>query len=99
VLVHEIRLGYNRYAGLRTNEDNRLGNVVKQLGIPQGGDHGVQPTSTLNGGLPSISITGFNGIGGGTPQWRGDNTINAVDSLTWVHNRHTIKFGADYSFT
>ena len=95
-LIHEIRLGYNRYAGLRTNEDGQLGNLVKQLGIPQGGDYGVQPTSSLNGGLPSISITGFNGIGGGTPQWRGDNTINAVDSLTWVHNRHTIKFGADY---
>ena len=95
-LIHELRLGYNRYAGLRTNEDNQDGDVVKQLGIPQGGAYGVQPTGSLNGGLPSISITGIAGIGGGVPQWRGDNTINLVDSLTWVHGRHTVKFGADY---
>jgi hypothetical protein len=95
-LINELRLGYNRYAGLRSNEDNQLGNVVNQLGIPQGGSYGVQPTGSENGGLPSISITGFNGIGGGVPQWRGDNTINLVDSLTYVHGRHTVKVGADY---
>ena len=97
-LIQELRLGYNRYAGLRTWEDNQLGDVVAQLGIPQGGQYGVQPTGTSNGGLPSISITGISGIGGGTPQWRGDNTINLVESVTWVHGKHTLKFGADYQY-
>lgn len=95
-LINEFRIGYNRYSGLRNNEDNNLGNVVQQLGIPQGGDYGVQPTNNVNGGLPSISITGLSSIGGGTPQWRGDNTINVVNAVTWVRGSHTVKFGGDY---
>lgn len=97
-VVNELRLGYNRYSGLRYYEDNELGNVVAQLGIPQGGAYGVQPTNSVNGGLPSISIPGIAGIGGGTPQWRGDNTIHVVDSLTWVKGAHTYKFGGDYQY-
>ncbi|MCX6593250.1 MAG: carboxypeptidase regulatory-like domain-containing protein [Acidobacteria bacterium] len=97
-LINEFRIGYNRYSGLRNNEDNALGNVVQQLGIPQGGLSGVQPTNSVNGGLPGISITGISGIGGGTPQWRGDNTINIVNALTWVRLKHTLKFGGDYQY-
>jgi hypothetical protein len=97
-LINEVRLGYNRYAGLRYWEDNRLGNLMPQLGIPQGGDYGVQPPNSWNGGLPGISITGISSIGGGTPQWRGDNTYNVVDALTWVHRTHTFKFGGDYQY-
>lgn len=97
-VINEFRIGYNRYSGLRTNEDNALGNLMPSLGIPQGGDFGVQPTNSSNGGLPSISITGYSGIGGGTPQWRGDNTINLVNSLSWVRGKHTFKFGGDYQY-
>ncbi|WP_031498300.1 TonB-dependent receptor [Bryobacter aggregatus] len=97
-LINDFRIGYNRYSGLRNNEDNALGNLVAALGIPQGGDFGVQPTNGVNGGLPGISITGITGIGGGTPQWRGDNTINLVNSLTLVRNKHTYKFGGDYQY-
>lgn len=100
-LINEFRIGYNRYSGLRYQEDNQFGNIVSQLGIPQGGDYGVQPTNNVNGGLPGISVSGVNGltgIGGGTPQWRGDNTINIVNALTWVKGKHTYKFGADYQY-
>ncbi len=98
-LINEFRIGYNRYSGLRYYEDNALGNVVAQLGIPQGGAYGVQPTNNVNGGVPSISVAGVNGLSGigtSTPQWRGDNTINIVNALTWVTGKHTYKFGFDY---
>lgn len=97
-VINDFRIGYNRYSGLRNNEDNELGNLVSQLGIPQGGDFGVQPTNSVNAGLPGISITGTSGIGGGTPQWRGDNTINLVDAVTIVRNKHTIKLGGDHQY-
>lgn len=99
-LVNELRLGYNRLAGLKQNQDYVLGDQVAALGLPQGGVYGLEPTTKLNGGIPAISMTGAyaaTGIGqAGNPQWRGDNTFNYVDSLTWVKGRHTIKFGGDY---
>jgi hypothetical protein len=96
-LINEFRVGYNRLAGLKLNEDSKLGDQVKALGLPQGGDYGLEPTTALNGGIPGISITGLSGIGSsGNPQWRADNTFNIVESLTWVHGRHTLKFGSDF---
>jgi hypothetical protein len=98
-LINEFRVGYNRLAGLKQNEDAKLGNQIAALGLPQGGDYGLEPTIEGNGGIPAVTITGLSGIGqSGNPQWRADNTYNIVDTLTWTHGTHTIKFGSDYQY-
>ena len=99
-LINEVRLGYNRLAGLKLNQDSALGNQVKVLGLPQGGAYGLEPTTELNGGIPAVSVSGVGGVSGigqsGNPQWRADNTFNVVDNLTWVRGRHTLKVGVDF---
>jgi hypothetical protein len=96
-LINEFRLGYNRWYALNLQQDNALGNVVGQLGIPQGGPNGVAVTGPQTGGAPNVTITGLASIGSGnnTPQAREDNTWNLVDAITWTHGGHTFKFGAD----
>jgi len=96
-LINELRLGYNRWYALDLQQDNALGNVIQQLGLPQGGANGFAPTLPQTGGVPSISVTGYASIGSGQnlPQSREDNTFNYVDALTWTHGNHTFKFGAD----
>jgi hypothetical protein len=96
-LINELRLGYNRWYALNLQQDNALGNVISQLGLPQGGPNGLAPTLPQTGGVPSISVTSYAGIGSGQnlPQSREDNTFNYVDALTWTHANHTFKFGAD----
>jgi hypothetical protein len=101
-LINEARAGYNRLAGLKLNQDSALGNQVAALGLPQGGDYGLEPTTELNGGIPAVSVSGIGGVSSigqsGNPQWRADNTFNVVDNVTWTHGRHTSKFGFDYQY-
>jgi len=49
-------------------------------------------------GLPQITVTGAFAFGGinGFPQGRGDNTIIGSDTLSWIHGKHNVKFGAEY---
>ena len=96
-LINELRLGYNRWYALNLQQDNALGDVIKTLGLPQGGPNAFAPTDPQTGGVPQVSVTGFATIGSGQnfPQSREDNTFNYVDALTWTHGAHTFKFGAD----
>ncbi len=86
-LVNEARVGFNRIHIVFAAE-NTLNAAA--LGINSGVDAPI--------GLPQISVTGafsFGGIGG-FPQGRGDDTIIASDTLSWVHGKHSIKFGGEY---
>jgi hypothetical protein len=96
-LINELRIGYNRWYALNLQQDNALGDVIQQLGLPQGGPNAFAPTDPQTGGVPQVSVTGFATIGSGQnfPQSREDNTFNYVDALTWTHGAHTFKFGAD----
>jgi len=96
-IFNEFRGGFNRMDAGYLNQDQKYGNVVGQLGLPQGGSNGLQVTDNGNLGVPYVSIAGFSTIGtNNDPQWRGDNTIHLADGLTWVKGNHTLKFGADY---
>jgi hypothetical protein len=103
-LVNEFRVGFNRMAAGYYNQDMTLGNIVQQLGLPQGPNAlqaynvekcGVDTCSP--GGVPQISISGYSTIGtGNNPQWRGDNTVHLAEDLTWIRGNHTVKFGGDH---
>ena len=87
-LVNETRLGFNRIH--ITFSPNASQNPVS-LGIQNG--------NNFNSGLPQISIggTGIN-LGGpsGFPQGRGDTTAVISDTLNWVHDKHSFKFGTEF---
>jgi len=56
----------------------------------------MEPATSGNLGVPSIGIAGLSSIGtSNNPQWRGDNTVQLSDGLTWVHGSHTAKVGFD----
>jgi outer membrane receptor protein involved in Fe transport len=86
-LVNEARLGYNRIH-IVFNPDNLLN--AANFGINSGVNAPI--------GLPMITVTGAFSFGGvnNLPQGRGDYSAAASDTLSWVHGKHSIKFGGEY---
>jgi hypothetical protein len=94
-LFNELRAGFNRMDASYGNQDASQGNVVGALGLPQGGNY-MEPATNGNLGVPSINIAGISSIGtSNNPQWRGDNTVQVSDGLTFVRGSHTAKVGFD----
>ena len=93
-LIAEARAGYSRLKVLNVQEDYQV-DVVKRLGIQGLTDAGRTP---FNNGAPSVSVSGYAGLGGGTsqPQGRGENTWQYGGAMTWIHGAHTFKFGGDF---
>jgi outer membrane receptor protein involved in Fe transport len=87
-LVNEARLGFNRIH--ITFTPNLQVNPV-DFSINDGLNQAI--------GLPQISITGFNfNIGGpaGFPQGRADTTMVLSDTLSYLHGKHSLKFGGEW---
>jgi hypothetical protein len=94
-LFNELRAGFNRMDAGYGNQDSSQGNVVGALDLPQGGNY-MEPATNGNLGVPSINIAGLSSIGtSNNPQWRGDNTVQLSDGLTFVRGNHTAKVGFD----
>jgi hypothetical protein len=90
-LINEFRLGYNRINSHRY-QLNYNDNISAQLGFP-----GV-PFAPQIGGLPQISINdGTATIGSAEflPAIELQNDYVLAENLTWVHNRHSLKFGTE----
>ena len=53
---------------------------------------------TFHGTLPNFAVSGFRGWGGATniPQFRFANNWQYQDTVTWVHDRHSLRFGVDF---
>jgi outer membrane receptor protein involved in Fe transport len=98
-LMNELRVGANRenvaQLSVRTNTDF----TIESLGIHGmlvGGPNG-RPLRKDEEGFPTLSISGYMGMGDGTAASNLDNsrTYQVVDNITWVRGVHTLKFGAD----
>jgi hypothetical protein len=94
-IVNEARYGYSRFF-------NSIGtflafntNVVSTLGVP-----GLNAGDPVTWGIPAISFNGdgFTGIGDNTdgPYANDNNTLQAIDNLSWIHGKHTFRFGFEY---
>src|SRR6266446_1008174 len=95
-LVNEARFGYSRFY-------NALGtflafgtDVVSALGIPN-----QKSGAPVTWGIPSATFnaTGFQGLGDSTegPFANDNNTLQLVDKLSWIHGKHTFRFGFEYN--
>ena len=94
-LVNEARFGYSRLFNSIGTLSAFTNNVVGALSIP-----GLQAGLSSTWGIPSISLNGdgFSAIGDSTdgPYVIQDNTLQAVDNLSWTKGKHTIRFGVEY---
>jgi hypothetical protein len=90
-LVNEFRLGYNRINSHRL-QLNANTNVAQQLdfpGVPFGQDLGGLPQISINDGTATIGSSGF------LPAIEKQNSYVVTDNLTWIHGRHSAKFGTE----
>jgi hypothetical protein len=93
-LLNEFRAGFDRVSEGVYQQD--IGdNINSQIGLP------TISTNPRDFGLSLISVTGFSPLGDedNNPQHSTSNIYQLNDILTWVHGRHTAKFGVDYRIT
>jgi hypothetical protein len=90
-VVNEFRGGFN---GTQSSSSNKTSAVqsLAQLGFT-----GIPDPPPGSGG-PSFSITGFQSASFGSSSISKGNTLQFIDNLTWIHGRHTLKFGGDYRY-
>jgi hypothetical protein len=106
ILDQQVALGYTHLMGSNKVLDARLGMSRTKAGkwtlsigqndfsIP-----GLQNVpAPVAGGLPQITITGFNAFGRQTtnPQWQDPALIDPKVNFTWVRGSHSFKFGYEY---
>lgn len=89
-LVSEIRLGYNRYKQIRTQEVTddipKIWGISGTTDSPAARDHGY----------PAVRVTNFDAIGkSNLPSDRVDPIYQIIGSITYTNGRHTIKAGGD----
>ncbi len=89
--INQLSLGYDRLRQPRIQQDNYTINFTPLTGVFS------DPTIANNKGLPYTSVSGYATLGSSTslPQDRADNHYDLVDTFTWVHSTHVVKFGAD----
>jgi hypothetical protein len=94
-LVNETRFGYSRLFNSIGTLSAFTTDEVAALNIP-----GLQPGAPATWGIPAITLNGdgFSGIGDNTdgPYVIMDNTLQAVDNLSWIKGKHTFRFGFEY---
>jgi len=90
--VNEVRFGYNRFYETFLPEDHTFNPA--SIGLDTGA--GAQ-----DGGLPTISISGFTSFGATTSDPRGRTDVNwqFIDNFSWKFNKHAVKFGYEFRRT
>jgi hypothetical protein len=93
-LVNEARFGYTRFFNsigtyLAFNTD-----VVSEIGIPN-----FKGGIPVTWGIPNITLIGYSSIGDSTegPYANSNNTMQFVDNVSWIHGKHTFRFGAEFT--
>jgi hypothetical protein len=90
-LINQFRFAYSEFQNPRMTNDQNL-NFLQLFNIT-----GTRFDGPTRSGVPSVSVTGFAGIGEPTnfPQRRTDNTFQFADDVTFTHGNHAFKFGTD----
>ena len=106
ILDQQVALGYTHLFGANKIVDARLGLSKTKAGkytlsigqndftIP-----GLQTVpSNIEGGLPSVAITGFTAFGrqSTNPQWQNPALLDPKVNFTWDKGKHSLKFGYEY---
>jgi outer membrane receptor protein involved in Fe transport len=106
ILDQQVALGYTHLLGANRILDARVGLSRTQAGkytLSIGQNDFTVPglqtvPANIEGGLPSIGITGFTGFGrqSTNPQWQNPAVLDPKVNYTWVKGQHSLKFGYEY---
>jgi hypothetical protein len=90
--VNELRYGWNRFAEGFFPADASF--APSSIGLNTG-------TGAADQGLPIILMGSFAQLGAtsSVPRHRVDSNNQVIDSFSWTHGKHDIKFGADFHRT
>ncbi len=90
--VNELRYGWNRFAEGFFPGDPSF--APSSIGLNTG-------TGAADQGLPIILMGSFAQLGAtsSVPRHRVDSNNQVIDSFSWTHGKHDIKFGADFHRT
>src|SRR4051812_27545020 len=93
-LVNEARFGYTRLGNSLATYSAGNVDTVAALGIPN-----LQSGDPVAWGVPLVTFTGFSSIGDvqDGPFVIDDNNLQAADNLSWIHGKHTFRFGFEYT--
>jgi hypothetical protein len=90
-MVNEFRFGYSGFYDDYANELQFKRDPIKEFGI------GFIDPAPVAWGTPGVSITGFSGFGDDVngPFVIYDHTFQWIDNFSWIHGKHSIKFGGE----
>lgn len=93
VLLNDLHGGYFRYA-VNALPFNFGKDLATQLGIPNANRPGYPNSS----GLTNIDVAGITSLGDSQwlPEHVFENIMQVADAATWMHGKHTMKFGIDF---
>ena len=91
-LVNEARVGFSRLVTARTQANSSV-DEYKAFGIG-----GLDPTTTLNGGLPQFDLQRYSQIGANDwlPTKEYNNEWDLIENLTINKGKHSIKLGQEF---
>jgi len=91
--VTETRFGYTRFYNSVGTLLAYQRNVVDELGIP-----GLKGGDPVSWGIPSISITNYNGIGDSTdgPFENKNNSLQFLNNTSITRGKHAFRFGGEF---
>lgn len=91
-IISETRVAFSRLVTSRVQADPNT-DQFKAFGIG-----GYDPTTTLNGGLPSIGLGRYSGIGASDwlPSKEYNNVWDFIENVSITHGTHASKFGAEF---
>lgn len=95
-VLNEARFGYNRVRAFsvepQTNSNFNIADVGLDFRVIGDGNRTLTPVEQ---GVPSLSITGFTGIGSGNVAININELYNGSDNLTISRGKHNFKFGVE----
>jgi hypothetical protein len=86
--INEIRFGYSRYRTSFSSLNANYDPVANGLNLGTG-----------KLGLPEFDFTGIENLGAigfSVPRGRTSQTYQILDNFTWLHGKHTLKFGGEF---
>ncbi len=94
--INEVRVGYSRYRTSFSSVDLNQKFDPASLGTPQfpfnlgTGKLGL-PELDFSGNIENLGAQGFS-----VPRGRTSETYQFLDNFTWLHGKHTFKFGGEF---
>jgi len=94
-LTNVFNANWNRSDSQTTNFFTSGTDIATQVGI-LGPNNAPLNASPLNYGLPNVQLGNLSGLSQLQPSFFVAQTISFTEVLSWIHQKHNLRFGGDY---